>query len=344
MVNSRFAKLRRYLYIYPSFCVDTVRSGSHWDLLPIGPNIVSTHTSAAIPHQQRLSKQSAPRGTQRTPRSSLSDKSFLEADATQSPGQYGGVDELPSGFFHGMEADVDSSPMGGAHPHPTENALLARLFSLFHRVLSDNGELTELPQPSRPSAFHIHALLARLSSLIHSSPPENDAPDELQQPSTPSRVDPRVLLARLSSFLHRSRLNTDEEAEPHPTTPLNSPSDPLISRLTSLFRSQPHANEDIELTQRPSRPRVVEVAAVRDREVLFVARGPQFEKAKRANEQARLHAQAQASSSHTQPADTSTSTTPPAPITAAAQPKPMPWWAQIVLYLCCAHQPHANGH
>jgi WD40 repeat protein len=48
------------------------------DLLPIGPNIVSTHTSAAIPHQQRLSKQSAPRGTQRTPRSSLSDKSFLE--------------------------------------------------------------------------------------------------------------------------------------------------------------------------------------------------------------------------------------------------------------------------
>ncbi|KAG2753640.1 hypothetical protein P692DRAFT_20870501, partial [Suillus brevipes Sb2] len=119
---------------------------------------------------------------------------------------------------------------------------------------------------------------------------------------------------------------------------------PLISRLTLLFRSQPHANEEIELTRRPSRPRVVEVAAVRDREVLFVARGPQFEKAKRAYEQAQLHAQAQASSSHTQPANASTSTTHPAPVTAAAQPKPIPWWAQIVLFLCCADPPHGNSH
>jgi hypothetical protein len=122
--------------------------------------------------------------------------------------------------------------MGGAHPHHSVNALLARLRSLLHRFRPDNGELTEL-----------------------------------QQPSTPSRVDPRVLLARLSSFLHRPRLNTDEEAEPHPTTPLSSRSDALISRLTSLFRSQPHNNEEIELTQRRSRPRVVEVAAVRDRQV-----------------------------------------------------------------------------
>ncbi|KAG2748056.1 hypothetical protein P692DRAFT_20936241, partial [Suillus brevipes Sb2] len=304
------------------------------DLLPIGPNIAPKGTQ----------KQSAPQGTQRTPRSSLSDKSFLEADATQCPGQFGGDDELPPGFFHGMEANVDSSPMGGAHPHPSANALLACLASLLHRFRPDNGESTELPQPSRPSAFHIHALLARLSSLIHSSPPENDTTGELQQPSTPSRVDPRVLLARLSSFLHRSRLNTDEEAEPHPTTPLSSPSNPLISQLTSLFRSQPHANEDIELAQHPSRPRVVEVAAVRDRQVLFVARGPQFEKAKRAYEQAQLHAQAQASSSHTQSADASTSMTPRAPATAAAQPPPIPWWAQIVLFLCCAHPRYANGH
>ncbi|KAG1734370.1 hypothetical protein EDD22DRAFT_361068 [Suillus occidentalis] len=190
----------------------------------------------------------------------------------------------------------------------------------------------------------MRALLARLSSLIHSSPSENDAPDELQQPSTPSRVDPRVLLARLSLFLHRPRLNTDEEAEPRPTTPLSSRSDALISRLTSLFRSQPHVNEEIELTQRRSRPRVVEVAAVRDRQALVVARGPQFEKAKRAYEQARLHAQTQASSSHTQPADASTSTTHPAPVTTASQPPPISWWAQIVLFLCCFDPQDVNGH
>jgi hypothetical protein len=78
-------------------------------------------------------------------------------------------------------------------------------------------------------------------------------------------------------------------------------------------------------------------------QALVVARGPQFEKAKRAYEQAQLRAQAQALSSHTQPTDASASATP-APGTAAAQPKPIPWWAQIVLFLCCAHPPHANGH
>ncbi|KAG2753638.1 WD40 repeat-like protein [Suillus brevipes Sb2] len=304
------------------------------DLLLVGPNIAPKDTQ----------KQLAPQATQRTPRSSLSEKSFLEADATQCPGQHGSVDELPPAFFAGMEADVDSSPVGGSHHYPSVNALLTRLSSLLHRFRPDNGESTELPQPSRPSALHMRALLARLSSLIHSSPSENDAPDELQQPSTPSRVDPRVLLARLSLFLHRPQLNTDEEAEPHPTTPLSSRSDALISRLTSLFRSQPHVNEEIELTQRRSRPRVVDVAAVRDRQALVVARGPQFEKAKRAYEQARLHAQTQASSSHTQPADASTSTTHPAPVTTASQPSHISWWAQIVLFLCCFDPQHVNGH
>jgi hypothetical protein len=111
----------------------------------------------------------------------------------------------------------------------------------------------------------INALLARLSSLLHRYSPENDVPDELKQPPTPSRVDPRVLLA---SLLHRSRLNTDEEAESHPTTPSSSHPDTLISRLSSLFRS--HTNEEIDLTQRTSRPRVVDVAAVRDRQVCLL--------------------------------------------------------------------------
>jgi hypothetical protein len=31
----------------------------------------------------------------------------FQADATQCPGQFGGVDELPSAFFAGMEPDVD---------------------------------------------------------------------------------------------------------------------------------------------------------------------------------------------------------------------------------------------
>jgi hypothetical protein len=31
----------------------------------------------------------------------------FQADATQCPGQFGGVDELSPAFFAGMEADVD---------------------------------------------------------------------------------------------------------------------------------------------------------------------------------------------------------------------------------------------
>ncbi|KAG2744028.1 WD40 repeat-like protein, partial [Suillus brevipes Sb2] len=281
-------------------------------------------------------------GIQRTPRSSIDNKSFLDADATRCPGQFGGGDvEHSLAFFSGIEADVDSS-IGGAHPHSSVNALLARLSSLLRRFRHDNGESTELPQPSRPLAFHIHALLARLSLLIHLSPPENDAPD-LQQPSTPSQVDPRVLLARLSSFLHRSRPNTDEDAESHSTTPLNSRPDALITRLSSLFRSQPHTNEEIELAQRSNRPRVIDVAAVRDRQTLVVARGPMFMKAFRAYEQqTQSHAQAQASSSHTQLVGASTSATHPAPGTAAAQPPPISWWAHVVLFLCCTSA-HANG-
>ncbi|KAG1870904.1 hypothetical protein F4604DRAFT_855900 [Suillus subluteus] len=238
-----------------------------------------------------------------------------------------------------------SSPMGGAHLHSSANVLLARLSSLLHRFRPDSGETTQLSQPSRPSGFHPHVLLARLTSLIHRSPPENVAPDELQQPSTPSQADPCVLLARLSSLFPRPRLSTDEEAEPQPTTPSSSRPDALISWLSSLFRSEPHANDEIELTQRPHHPPVVEVAAVRDKQALVVARGPQYKKAKRAYEQqTQSHGQAQASSSHTQPADTSTSVTPPAPGTAAAQPPPISWWARVVLFLCCASPPHANGH
>ncbi|KAG2737277.1 hypothetical protein P692DRAFT_201875073 [Suillus brevipes Sb2] len=306
------------------------------DLLPIGTNIA--------PKDKLKQKAIDDSGIQHTPRFSLSDKSFLEADATQCPGQFGSVDDLPPGFLPAWKPmSMCSSPMGSAHPQSSVNALLTRLSSLLHHFRPENGEAPELPQPSKSSVFHLHALLARFSSLIHSSPPENDAQDELQPPSMSSRSDPRVLLARLSSLFPRSQLNTDDEAEPRPTTPSSSRPDPLISRLSSLFRSQPHANEEIELTQHPSR--LVSSKWLQcgtDRYALVVARGPQFEKAKRAYEQAQLHAQAQALSSHTQPADTSTSATP-APGTAAAQP-PIQWWAQIVLFLCCASPSHANGH
>ncbi|KAG2139122.1 WD40-repeat-containing domain protein [Suillus bovinus] len=313
------------------------------DLLSIGPNIVTAPKERL---EQKESQDDS--GIQHTPRSSLSDKSFLEADATRCPGQFDGIDELSPTFFDGMEAHFDSSSTGAAHPHSSANAFLAHLFSFLHHFRSDNDETTEPPHPSRPLAFRLRALLARLSTLIHRFSPENDSPNELQQSPTTLRFDPRVLLVRLASSLStRSRLNTNEEAEHRPTTPSTSHPNALISRLSSFFRSQPHTDENIELSQRPSRPHVVEVAAVRDKQALFVARGPKFKRARREYERQN---QAQASSSRIQPAHASTLATPPASGTstttagaATPQSPPIPWWAQIVLFICCA-SPHINGH
>ncbi|KAG2032333.1 hypothetical protein BDR03DRAFT_1015294 [Suillus americanus] len=122
----------------------------------------------------------------------------------------------------------------------------------------------------------------------------------------------------------------------------------MHSSTGRLFRSQHHTNEGIELLEHPTRPRIVEVAAIRDKQTVVVARGPKFEKAKRAYEQqTQSHDQAQGSSSHAQFA--STSAIPPAPGTTTAgvatpQSLPITWWTQIVLFLCCASPPHANGH
>ncbi|KAG1844332.1 hypothetical protein DFJ58DRAFT_802844 [Suillus subalutaceus] len=84
----------------------------------------------------------------------------------------------------------------------------------------------------------------------------------------------------------------------------------LLARIPSLFRrSRPNVDEPIELQQRPGppgptnsshcSPHVVDVAAVVDREVIFVARRPETasEKAKRIR-----------------------------------NPKP---WVRVVLFLCC---------
>ncbi|KAG2135835.1 hypothetical protein DEU56DRAFT_913216 [Suillus clintonianus] len=273
----------------------------------------------------------------RTPRSSLSDKSFLEADATRCHNEFGGhVGELPPRFFDSTEAEIHPSQTGGAHPHSSASALLARLSSLLHRFRHDNAEATELPQPPTPSRLHPQVLLARLSSLIHRSPPENDAANELQQPSTPSRLDLHALLARLSSLRPRPQPNTEEETETHPTrhsdsrsntlidrlsslfrtgeatepqqppTPSGSRAGAIINSLSSLFRSPPNADEEVELQQWPRQitsshrsPHDVQVAAQRDKKALFVARRP-----KTASENAKR----------------------------VKNPKP---WVRVVFFLCC---------
>jgi hypothetical protein len=88
----------------------------------------------------------------------------------------------------------------------------------------------------------------------------------MQQPSTPSRLDLHAILTSLSSLFPRSELDT-EDTEPHTVTPSRSRPNALMDLLSSRFRSQPHTNEEIELSQYATRPHVVDVAPMRDREV-----------------------------------------------------------------------------
>jgi hypothetical protein len=138
--------------------------------------------------------------------------------------------------------------MGGAHPHSSASAFLARLASLLHRFRPDNTEANEPSQSPTLLGLHPRVLFARLSSLIHRSPAENDALNELQQPSTPLRLHLHVIFAHLSSLLPRSQLDT-EDTEPHTVTPSRSRPNALMGLLSSRFRSQHHTNQEIELSR-----------------------------------------------------------------------------------------------
>ncbi|KAG1766249.1 hypothetical protein EV702DRAFT_1204269 [Suillus placidus] len=91
-------------------------------------------------------------------------------------------------------------------------------------------------------------------------------------------------------------------------------------RLSSIFRPQPYTNEEIELPQHPRRLQVVEVAAVRDRQVLYIAPRPRPDHP------------------HTQPAGAAV------PGTTAALSRLLRFLAHDVLFLCCASRQYTNGN
>ncbi|KAG2738228.1 WD40 repeat-like protein [Suillus brevipes Sb2] len=240
-----------------------------------------------------------------TSRSSLaiSDKSFLEADATRG---FGHASELSPRFFDNMQANARSSAIPGARAK--FSALLGRFPSLLHRSRPNQANGTW--HPPAPSYSHFHALPNRFRSppnigtdetqrlqapsnshYLHAllnrfrSPPNIGTDETSQHPKPPmlSRLRPQVLFGHLSSLLPRPQLHTDEAIE---TQRSQTPSEPrpvaLIGRLSSLFRSSPNVDEAIELQHGPGQAtfshrssHVVDVSAMRDREVIFVARRPE---------------------------------------------------------------------
>ncbi|KAG1750969.1 hypothetical protein EDD22DRAFT_251994 [Suillus occidentalis] len=239
-----------------------------------------------------------------------SNRRHFKADATRCHHEFGSVDELSSRFFDGMGVNDDSSSTGGAHPHSSANAILARLASLLHHFRPNSAEPNEPLQPRTLSGLHLRVLFARLSPFIRRSLPEHDAPNELQQPSAPSRSHLHVTLARLSSLFPRSQFHT-EDTEPHTVTRSRLRPNALMVLLSSHFRSQHRTNEEFGLSQRVMRTHVVEVAPMRDREVLFVAE------------------RAQADRPHYQSAGTAT------PGARPVHSRPIRLLGHIGLFLCC---------
>ncbi|KAG1879055.1 hypothetical protein F4604DRAFT_1752599 [Suillus subluteus] len=106
---------------------------------------------------------------------------------------------------------------------------------------------------------------------------------------------------------------------------------PLLARFSSFFRRS-HTDDATQLQQRPRQttfsrgPRIVEVATIRDKESVFLARPPRQE---------------------TQPQHQShgrgSSTIPPAPDTATRLAHSRPsLWTRLVLCLCCVSLPHID--
>lgn len=112
------------------------------------------------------------------------------------------------------------------------------------------------PAPSintttRPARSRYHQLLARLLLfLCCGSPQHTDDPQPAQQQEGQS--EGRVPAQGSSPQPQPAVPST-------PATPSSTRPDGLVSRLLSLFRSQPHANADI--------PHTVEVAAMEDKGV-----------------------------------------------------------------------------
>lgn len=125
----------------------------------------------------------------------------------------------------------------------------------------------------------------------------------------------------------------------------------FLARISSVFyHRHSYTSEATELQQTPKQgifsrhgPRTVEVAAVQDKKPLFVSPRPNRQ------QQQSSQSYGHQSSSQTQPTDALTSAALPGTYTttpsaaATRRRRRLTLWARLVLFLCCASSPHADG-
>ncbi|KAG2125812.1 WD40-repeat-containing domain protein [Suillus clintonianus] len=231
---------------------------------------------------------------------------------------------------------------------------------LHSAALSDDGKvLVTSCKNGNMYTWDIHAIIkqAGLEDLL----PVPDVIELIDTDATQAEGDelPPDFFDDMRDGVHSSTAYSNRYRSSARRRPLaHSSRNTLFRGLSTLFRRSPfNINQATELQQRPRRsifshggPHVVKVAAVRDKQALYVA-PPQVKKT-----QAQPQGQVQSSSSQSQPAAASTSTAPPASAPAPApdtQPNgntipsarpahslPLRMLAHLVLFLCCASSQH----
>ncbi|KAG1893893.1 uncharacterized protein F5891DRAFT_1195809 [Suillus fuscotomentosus] len=146
---------------------------------------------------------------------------------------------------------------------------------------------------------------------------------------------PQVVLITYCNYHHSS------SRRPRPLALSSGSVNTLLSHLSLPFcRSHSKANKSTELQQRPRQaslsrgPHIVEVFAVKDREVIYTAPPPP----EKTQQQNQLHAQGLSTA---QPAPGANSTIPH-----SRHVHSLPIWllAHFVLFLCCASPQHADAN
>ncbi|KAG1762757.1 hypothetical protein EDD22DRAFT_846824 [Suillus occidentalis] len=208
---------------------------------------------------------------------------------------------------------TSATPTSSSHPNTLASRLFSLFRSKAHTnedihhvvevaAMDDKGALFVAGQPqpdlshpqsantAQPGSRPAHSLfirfLAHLALFLcckcnHQRADSN--PQPTQQPEGQSQDPVQTHATSLQTQQQAQSQGQDQahasssQTQPAPstsTTPTSrSHPDPLISCMSSLFCSQTHTHEEIELSEFPSRPHVVEVALVQDRETSLALAG-----------------------------------------------------------------------
>ncbi|KAG1861744.1 WD40-repeat-containing domain protein [Suillus subalutaceus] len=210
-----------------------------------------------------------------------------QTHATSSPTQQ------QQGQSHGQVQAQGSPPQAqpaapSTSATPTSSSrsdgLISRLFSLFRCQPPTNEDMRVPQHPGRPNVVKVAAMDDKGTLFVSGPQPDPSHPQSAGTATPgakPAHSLPVQLLAHLthatSSQTQQQQAQTQGQdqaevssSQTQPAAPLTSATptsssrDVLISRLSSLFRPQTDADEEIELSELPSRPHVFEVATVHD--------------------------------------------------------------------------------